>query len=232
MGGGNSPKTANSSLKDGWWQTSSKNKQGGFIGGELGFSDGWIGVNSNADIISADTTFVPHINMIGGYQWYFLDKPWLHLGLRLKGYLGYSNYSVDNSHHLSNITSYAIHTGIEVGAIYDFVQYKEHTLGVYIAPIGFELSALFGNVTIKNNDTIINKTFSLTPYVTFTYKYSMGLHYYYNVNHMVFLGYQINWSYGGSKDKYNGNRSLDNLKSMGFQAHHFHSFMIGYAYKF
>lgn len=172
--------------------------------------------------------------MIGGYQWYFLDKPWLHLGLRLKGYLGYSNYSVDNSHNdsISNITSHAIHTGIEVGAIYDFVQYKEHTLGIYIAPIGFELSALFGNVTIKNNDTMINKTFSLTPYVTFTYKYSMGLHYYYNVNHMVFLGYQINWSYGGSKDKYNGNRSLDNLKSMGFQAHHFHSFMIGYAYKF
>ena len=129
-GGGNSPKTANSSLKYGWWQTSSKDKQGRFIGGELGFSNGWIGQNSIEYIIGGDSTFVPHINMIGGYQWYFLDKPWLHLGLRLKGYLGYSNYSVDNSHHLSNITSHTIHTGIEVGAIYDFVQYKEHTLGV------------------------------------------------------------------------------------------------------
>lgn len=203
--------------KEGWWQTSSKLKQGGFVGGEFGLGGAYVcvlGVYSCGDGIS------PNLNVTGGYQWYFMDEPYFHLGLRLKGHLGYSYYGADLGYWKNTSAStHSLQIGVEPSFIWDVLQYKQHTLGVYISPFGFEVGTYFGSVSSGT----ANKS-PLTTYTKFIYLFGAGVHYYYNAKHMVFAGYRYRKVFGGY--------SSTTPNTYGFIVYPWHSFVVGYAYKF
>lgn len=136
-GGGGSNKEWNDPYKVGI----KKPKTGGFVGGEFGFGSAY----SYADVYfyqnngsynnlwgGSDHTAIP-INVFGGYQWYFYDRPWFHFGVRVRGHIGYSNYNTDitpyyNYWYLNNnasanleISSHAIQYGVEAQFLWDFL---------------------------------------------------------------------------------------------------------------
>ncbi|MGX2982457.1 hypothetical protein [Helicobacter sp. 23-1045] len=123
------------------WHTTKEQKTGGFVGAELGFAPGW------------------SVGAVGGYQWYFLDKPYFHLGLRLVGHLDYSGY----------VSVHSVGIGVAPHFVWDFLNIDSHTLGWHIAPAGLNLNFLIGN------------TLSFSP----GYEFNLGLHYFYNIHHQV-----------------------------------------------
>ena len=170
--------------------------------------------------------FSPNLNVMGGYQWYFMDEPYFHLGLRLKGHLGYSYYGADLGYYtnVGSASTHSLQIGVEPSFIWDVLQYKQHTLGAYISPIGFEIGTYFGSANLYTgvNNTGVNT--NLTTYTKFIYLVGAGVHYYYNVKHMVFAGYRYRKIFGGY--------SKTTPNSRGFIVRPWHSFVVGYAYKF
>ena len=223
----------NAKEKDGWWQNSSKTKQGAFIGAEFGLGETYIGLLSSA---VAGSGFSPNINLIGGYHWYFMDEPYFHLGLRLKGHFGYSYHGADlYAYGLSNNGSsisadvHSIQGGIEPSFIWDFLDYKKHTLGAFFSPLGFEIGGYFGSLSANQNmGALPNNSIELTSYVKFIYMLNWGVHYYYNAKHFVFVGHRYRKVFGG----YSANKVQGGKTSYGFIALPSHSFVISYGYKF
>lgn len=106
-------------VAEGWWETSSKDKQGGFIGAELGFGETSVYLQGGF----SGTGISPNINIFGGYHMVFTDYPYFHLGLRIRGYL--------DSYHGADVSYYSWSTPHSVSAhslIWDFLDYKKHTL--------------------------------------------------------------------------------------------------------
>lgn len=239
---------------------SSNPKTGGFIGGE--FSASMTIPKSESEVypsahIYVDTTYSPKfdipINIIGGYQWYFYNKPHFNLGLRFKAHLGYS-YSyqkitvIDQRTHYSDFTGdfmgsqysetnakYINHTmyyGAEAQFLWDFLDRGSHTLGVHFSPLGFEGQVIFykteGTFIIEgilpngshvkysgNMDFQDLNNYTSTHYVN--YVINLGIHYYYNIHHQVFVTYKHNFEIKGE----NTNNSR-----------HFGKVFFGYSYKF
>lgn len=131
------------------WHTTKEQKTGGFVGAELGFAPGW------------------SVGAVGGYQWYFYDKPYFHLGLRLVGHLDYSMAAA------GNISGHSVGIGIAPHFVWDFLNIDEHTLGWHIAPVGLNLNFAFTNHN--------GGTFAFAP----GYEFNLGLHYYYDIHHQV-----------------------------------------------
>lgn len=215
LGGGGQIEVA-----EGWWETSSKDKQGGFIGAELGLGETSVYLQGGF----SGTGISPNINIFGGYQWYFTDYPYFHLGLRLRGHLGYSYHGADVSYYSwstpHSVSAHSLQGGVEPAFIWDFLDYKKHTLGWYFAPIGFEIAGFFGSVTPSGSAESID----LTSYTKFIWLVSSGVHYYYNNKHLVFLGYRYRKVFGGY--------SQSTSTTLGFVVQPWHSFVVGYAYKF
>lgn len=203
-------------------------KTGGFVGGEFGLTGfDWY---SQYNFANPKTTpiFVKGspgfaINIIGGYQWYFYNKPYFHLGVRAKGWLGYGYKELEYKNSDENYYYSVIHTfniGSDLAFLWDFVNSDRHSFGVHFAPIGF-------NVTVQNSVMRLYKgpsydagsrTNSDTTGAYPSYTINLGLHYYYDVNHQVFVDYR---HFANSVNLEPGYATV-RLR---------HQFTLGYAYK-
>ncbi|MGX2972970.1 hypothetical protein [Helicobacter sp. T3_23-1059] len=175
---------------------------GCFIGGEVGLA-----IQTEHYIWKAQTpketeilgtpykqTFNAPINLIFGYQWYYMQNQ----GLRVKANIGYANYNakiVGDTYEAGfkwdyPTTTHAIQYGLELAWVWDFMRKGKHTLGLELSALGFEGMSYFsefdfgGDVKPKGNFTKIAWTSRI------------GLHYYFNVNHQVALSYSYK-SYSG-----------------------------------
>lgn len=124
----------------------SEQKEGGYMGVEVLF---------------------PSIGIISGYQWYYYYGEYFHLGLRLAGHLNY--YYLRERHHILLL-------GIAPHFIWDFVNVNAHTLGLHLAPLGFNVRGIFNSKGVD--------------FVSF-YEFSAGFHYYYDINHQIYLTFRV-----------------------------------------
>ncbi len=155
------------------------------------------------------------IYIIGGYQWYFYNKPHFNLGLRVNGYVGYSyqklktkdieeNYDTDtpnldtNKETITINNMHYIYYGAEAQFLWDFLDRGSHTLGVHFSPIGFMGLVFIDNSTLDSEMVYVNggnppwyyhSKNKQEHYATY-YTISFGLHYYLNVHHQLFMTYQ------------------------------------------
>ena len=164
------------------------------------------------------------------------------MGLKAKGYVGYSNYyytlyrekgyNEDGGFNYDAayiLDAHGIQYGAELAYIWDFLDKGKHTIGLDIAPIGFEGSTYFGKLQSKYSSDLEGLTkhnMTINTYTKFAYTASIGFHYYYNVNHQVFFAHKIR-SYSTTptaKLKTNDTTKISNTAN--------HALLLGYAYKF
>lgn len=153
------------------WQVTTAQKQGAFAGAELAFAPWW------------------GVSAIGGYQWYFYDKPQFHLGLRLTGRLSYSFNPTEYALYSSNWHTIGIR--VVPAFIWDFLNIDEHTLGWHFAPIGLGVNIVTNSTTCKSQSYYCTNG-SVTSF-GFQYEFATGLHYYYTAHHQALLTFR----YGG-----------------------------------
>lgn len=239
---------------------SSNPKTGGFIGGEFTIAI----QKANDTLVSDDVVYqshtfspiiTPNINIIGGYQWYFYNKPHFNLGLRFNVYLGYSiMYSREELHEYTNIAGdvynidqttdniyHSLYYGADAQFLWDFLDRGSHTLGVHLSPLGFEGSIMFdGSVTntkqenIENGNVVWSYSYSgkvtsadSRRYFTF-YIINLGIHYYYNIHHQVFVTYKHRWTLSDVIIYKNGTKQ----KVESGIGNHAGQIFFGYSYKF
>ena len=174
------------------------------------------------------------VNLMGGYQWYFYNRPWFHLGVAIKAHIGYTNYNdefydlrSDGIWYASEVTAHGIQYGLEAKFLWDFLNKGNHSLGVSVAPLGFEGSSIIYNERFDFGALDIN-VYRTKQYgraekgnkTSFTYTFSGGLHYYYNINHQLFVYYKYRYY----SDIVTGKTRYVFAPS--------HTLMTGYAYKF
>ncbi|MGX2972817.1 outer membrane beta-barrel protein [Helicobacter sp. T3_23-1059] len=181
-----------------------------------------------------DHTAIP-INIFGGYQWYFYDRPWFHFGVRVRGHIGYSNYNTKmsdyNSLYSTNVdfalSSHAIQYGVEAQFLWDFLNMGQHTLGWHFAPIGLEGSTFFDKFSITASGNAQGTgEYDTNIHTKFSYVWNTGLHYYFNAKHMVFATYKYRGYSSGYQTAGKGQNSIR------YYNYSNNSFMLGYAYKF
>ena len=231
-GGGN-----NNAWNDPYKVGIKKPKTGAFVGAELGIGSAYssaysYGINYYSYSGSSSHSSFP-INIFGGYQWYFYDRPWFHFGVRVRGHIGYANYNSEfsdwgyyyNRNTKYSISSHAIQYGVEAQFLWDFLNMGEHTLGWHFSPVGLGGSTFFGSMKVSTNN-VAGGTFSdgLTTTTKFSYLFSTGIHYYYNAKHMAFATYKYQY-YNSDYEPTANNRAMYHLIA-------YNSFMLGYAYKF
>lgn len=174
------------------WHIPLETKEGGYVGAEIGFAPGF------------------DIGVIGGYQWYFYDKPYFHLGARLAGHFNYLYYDrgllYGKAHYLV--------LGVAPQFIWDFLNIDSHTLGVHFAPLGFNIQARFYENTTSATDS----------YMLFAaaYEFSAGLHYYIDIRHQLYLTFRF-----ANAGGYGNNMNAEYPWELGISYINF-----GYAYKF
>lgn len=187
---------------------------GWFVGAELGWNPSVTnymkaemketGVTNYATLNSS--TYALPINLGFGYQWY----PWDNAGFKFRGYVGYANYNAkadSNEMNISNIQSQAIHYGLEAEYLYDFIASQTHTFGLNIGT-GYEFGSFFGqkNIVKGNGQTM---TENLKSYTSSSWTSSIGIHYFYNVNHQFELKYRYRSGYGVDNG---GKHSIDSTE--------------------
>lgn len=174
------------------------------------------------------------INLMGGYQWYFYNRPWFHLGVAIKVHIGYTNYNekfydsyYDGRWYATDMTAHGIQYGLEAKFLWDFLNKGNHSLGVSVAPLGFEGSSIIWQEYHTWDLGGIKKhvrTDTKGTQTAFTYTFSGGLHYYYDINHQLFVYY-----------KYRFYSDIVSMPRPGKAKYAFapsHTLMTGYAYKF
>lgn len=211
---------------------------GCFIGGEVGLAitDNWFWFNnanlpliSNETLTPNKTTLNVPINLIFGYQWYYMQNQ----GLRVKANIGYTNYNVDfkikyqenteQGESQYKFNNNALQYGLELAWLWDFMRKGKHTLGLDLGA-GFEASTFFNNSNVEGSSVNVNDT-------KFAFNFRTGLHYYFNVNHQIGLAYSyktyttINGV--GIKLKENNNVELGKLATSPRN-----QILLSYAYKF
>ena len=153
------------------------------------------------------------------------NKPYFHLGVRAKGWLGYgySESEIKNSKGVDYhyYVEQTFNIGSDLAFLWDFVNSDKHSFGVHFAPIGFNVTfqndfgRLYKGPSYDNGErNIVNDTFAYPSYTI-----NLGLHYYYDVNHQVFVDY----------------RHFANSVNLepGYATYRLsHQFTLGYAYKF
>ena len=222
------------------WSVSADEKSGGFFGFEVGLGGAKISRGYSKNIIASQ------YNLIFGYQWYFLDVPWAHLGLRFSGHIGYANYYDDkyasDNYTEHSISAHGIQYGADLGLMWDFVDTAKHTFGIYVAPLGFEGNTLLGEYTIQPTAYTItisqgkaeSVTYKLATHTKFAYALSAGFQLMHKHRHLIFFTYRLRL-YNGKlpKDKYKYENGLPiDYSHIGFSIQPIHSGIFGYAYKF
>ncbi len=227
--------TANPNAEQGssLWSVSADEKSGGFLGFEVGAGNANVRFGKDMGTFSANS-FVTYYNLIFGYQYYFLDVPWAHLGFRIGANLGTSthwmSFKITDSNDSSKYTQFSagglLKYGAELGFMWDFVDSANHTFGIYIAPLGFE-----GNITSgirKDQDyPALSKQTNLKSNMEISYRLSAGLQLMYKHHHLIFFTYR----YLHQKGKISKG-TADIYDKPGVSATMKHSGLFGYAYKF
>lgn len=207
---------------------------GCFIGGELGLAitDNWFWLDygmfsfvSSGSLSKNKTSAAIPINLIFGYQWYYMQSQ----GIRIKANVGYANYNVDyllefNNNNTSeeikfSFENHALQYGLELAWLWDFVRKGKHTLGIDLGT-GFEGSTFFQ--TIKENEEKYHTT------TAFSWVGRLGLHYYFNVNHQIGLAYSYK-SYTAVEAKAIQNKGIPFGKVVASPRN---QILLSYAYKF
>lgn len=136
----------------------------------------------------------------------------------MRGHIGYTNYNTTfkGLNTSASLNSNSIQYGVEGQLLWDFFDYTEHTVGMHFAPLGFEIAHFFGDA--KQNGT----TYDLGSHTKFAFTVSIGLHYYYAINHQVSATYKYR-TYSATYNDTKANRYYSVANSV---------FMLGYAYKF
>ena len=215
------------------WQSNADEKTGGFLGFEygLGLTKASIGVGDNT-LKTAHLS--SYINIIAGYQWYFLDADWAHLGLRFGVGVGYSSYGIrdkfvlssenSNNDTLLEVEAHNVRYGADFALVWDFLDSYVHTLGIFIAPVGLEGNTILG--TIKERVASTTTKHKIATITKVAYKISAGLQYSFKRHHLLFFAYRGLYNNGkipkGAVDIYGGVGSASMR----------HSGYVGYAYKF
>ena len=210
-------------------------KTGGFVGGELGLIAAEFYSPYNYANTKGNTTLLENppglaINIIGGYQWYFYNKPYFHLGVRAKGWLGYGYHTHKDKNDYENYYQNVDHLfnfGSDVAFLWDFLNSDSHSFGVHFAPIGFNVTVEYfiqdnykrGNVAYKKDDRSGTNVYG-------SYTINLGLHYYYNVNH------QFSVDYRHFANSFSVSSADQTAERQNWQTKIKHQFTVGYSYKF
>ena len=180
---------------------------GWFIGAELGYSPSvanYMFVDSNnGGGNTTSTTFALPINLGFGYQWY----PWDNAGFKFRGYVGYANYNskISLGNMSGNQNSQAIHYGLEAEYLYDFIASQMHTFGLNIGT-GYEFGSFIGQ-GVKFPQDGSTMTYNFKSYTSSSWTSSIGIHYFYNINHQFELKYRYRSGYTSDDG---GKTTLDN----------------------
>ena len=147
----------------------------------------------------------------------------------------FSNHTEQHS-----ISAHGVQYGADLGLMWDFVDTAKHTFGIYVAPLGFEGSTLFGDYTIKPTDYAITQgfitwhTYKLAIHTKFAYALSAGFQLMHKHHHLIFFTYRLRLyndklpqgKYVAGKNGYSTESILE------FTVQPIHSGIFGYAYKF
>lgn len=229
MGGNSNTITQTSNPLTQKWHTTKEQKTGGFIGVETG-----LGIASSGALLSEHKAYVvAPINAIGGYQFYFFDKPYFHLGFRFRVNLGYTNYSasVNSNGILITKNIHNIQLGTEAQFLWDFLNKGNHTLGVHFSTGGFEVGTHFVSTTTSGMG--VYSTTKADAVTDFVLMLSTGIHWYVKVNHQFFATYKhrlplVTIYYDGKPPTYSNSPSYAPYALVSMR----HNFMVGYSYKF
>ena len=184
---------------------------GWFVGAELGWNPS-VTNYVNLEIKQTDTTnyvalnsntYALPINLGFGYQWY----PWDNAGFKFRGYVGYASYNskISLGNEKGNQNSQAIHYGLEAEYLYDFIASQTHTFGLNIGT-GYEFGSFFGqNIQSKLKERTVTE--ELKSYTSSSWTSSIGIHYFYNINHQFELKYRYRSGYTSDDG---GKTTLDN----------------------
>ncbi len=174
---------------------------GWFVGAELGWNPSVVNYMkaemkgtgaTNYATLNSNTYALP-INLGFGYQWY----PWDNAGFKFRGYVGYANYNAkadSNEMNISNTQSQAIHYGLEAEYLYDFIASQTHTFGLNIGT-GYEFGSFMGQ-GVKFPQDGSTMTYNFKSYTSSSWTSSIGIHYFYNINHQFELKYRYRSGYG------------------------------------
>ena len=176
---------------------------------------------------SPEAKLTAYTNAFGGYQFYFFDKPYFHLGFRFRAHLGYGNYNEYGNG--TTLYSHALQYGTEAQFLWDFVNAGRKTIGVHLSTGGIE-----GGTHFKSMSAGFGARVKMETQTDFVYILSSGIHIYLNVNHQFFMTYKYRVPLltihhdTGVIDYANGHShaSRTGLESMT------HSFNFSYSYKF
>lgn len=215
------------------WQSNANEKSGGFLGFEYGLGLTKVSIGMGDNVLKT-AHLSSYANIIAGYQWYFLDRDWAHLGLRFGVSVGYSSYGIKNKFVLSSensnndtsldVEAHNVRYGADLAFVWDFLDSYAHTLGIFITPLGLEGNTILGTIKERVATTTTKHKISTTTKIA--YKLSAGLQYSFKRHHLLFFAYRGLYNNGkipkGAIDIYGGVGSA----SMS------HSGFVGYAYKF
>ena len=213
------------------WQSNAFDKTGGFLGFEYGLGFVKVSIDGGESALKSGH-LSSYINIIAGYQWYFLSAKWAHLGLRFGGGVGYSSYGVrdkfvladNNNNERVEIEAHNVRYGADLALVWDFLDSYIHTLGIFVAPVGLEGNTITGKLT-RRTDTATTKH-KIATTTKIAYKLSAGVQYSFKRHHLLFFAYRLLYNDGkipkGAVDIYGGVGSASMR----------HSGYVGYAYKF
>ena len=213
------------------WQSNADEKTGGFLGFEYGLGFVKVSIDGGESALKSGH-LSSYINIIAGYQWYFLSAKWAHLGLRFGGGVGYSSYGVrdkfvladNNNNERVEIEAHNVRYGADLALVWDFLDSYIHTLGIFVAPVGLEGNTITGKLT-RRTDTATTKH-KIATTTKIAYKLSAGVQYSFKRHHLLFFAYRLLYNDGkipkGAVDIYGGVGSASMR----------HSGYVGYAYKF
>lgn len=206
---------------------------GCFVGAEIGYAgsvDNYINLDTqNSYFFGTQSTYALPINAILGWQWYFTEN----MGLNFKAHIGYAGYGSDIKifpPETDEFSSSALHYGLEVSYLYDFITGAKHTFGVDVG-IGYEFGTFIGQ-GLKLNSANTQMLDSLDSYTASSFTSRYGVHYFLNTNHQFWLHYTYKSGYtigeGGNMAVSNSNMSVTTNYSTTPKG----AFVFAYAYKF
>lgn len=176
------------------------------------------------------------INVDFGYQWYYAQNQ----GVRVKAYLGYTNYKVNFPKHIANrqevdfsLSSHALQYGLEASWLYDFIASEKHNFGLNLGT-GFEITHLL-TTSGTMQDLKLKGEFG----TSIAWASSIGLHYFYKAHHQFFISYHYR-SYSTAKngakvsiqDSLSSQNSVDIMPLGNLIISPRHMVSLSYAYKF
>ncbi|WP_276925430.1 outer membrane beta-barrel protein [Helicobacter japonicus] len=197
---------------------------GCFVGAELGIAPS---VNNYLSIdydFSSSKSLATPFSLIFGYQYYFTHN----MGVNLKGYIGYAKYDSDmtlNDGTDSKLKSYAIHYGIDLSYLYDFISISKHTFGLN-ASVGYEFGSFSSSFVTPDEMGSGTTEIKLKSYNTSSFTISYGVHYFLNSSHQFWLTYKYR-NYSSSNES-----MLQDDVIVNYGNKPIHSFNLTYAYKF